>query len=105
MEVSDPPVWARYDAASAVWLINLQVQPGARTTEVAGEHGGRLKLKISAPPVDNKANAYLLAWLASRLNLPKAAVRLVRGQTSRQKTVAIMGLDHPGQLLENNSKT
>ena len=43
--------------------LTLHVQPGARTTEAVGEHGGRLKLKIAAPPVDNKANAHLLARL------------------------------------------
>jgi hypothetical protein len=102
LPVSDAqPVWARHDAAQDRWLIALHVQPGARSTEIVGEHGGRLKLKISAPPVDNKANAVLLAWLAARLGLPKAAVELVRGQSSRQKTVAIRGLDRPERLLDD----
>lgn len=103
MQASEAPVWARYDAARRAWLVDLHVQPGARVTEVAGEHGGRLKLKISAPPVDNKANAFLLAWLAARLDLPKSAVELLRGQSSRQKTVAIHGLDDPARLLDDDS--
>ncbi len=102
MSVDAPPVWARRDGAG--WLLELHVQPGAKTTAVAGEHGGRLKLKIAAPPVDNKANAHLLAWLAERLGVPRSAVRLVRGETSRQKTVAVVGVDAPWLGIENNSK-
>jgi uncharacterized protein len=70
-----------------------------------GEHGGRLKLKIAAPPVDNKANAHLLAWLAAQLGVPKSAVRLVRGESSRQKTVAVSGVETPWLDIENNNKT
>ncbi len=93
------PVWARRDGDA--WQLDLHVQPGARSTEAAGEHGGRLKLKIAAPPVDNKANAQLLAWLAARLGVPKASVTLVRGETSRQKTVAVRGVERPWLELEN----
>jgi uncharacterized protein (TIGR00251 family) len=102
-ECEQPPVWARRDGPE--WLLELHVQPAAKCTAAAGEHGGRLKLKIAAPPVDNKANAHLLAWLAVRLGVPKSAVRLVRGETSRQKTVAVCGVDTPWRDLENNSKT
>jgi len=98
-----PPVWARRDGAD--WLLELHVQPGAKTTEAVGEHGARLKLKISAPPVDNKANAHLLAWLAVVMGVPKSAVRLVRGETSRQKTVAVSGVETPWLDIEKNRKT
>jgi uncharacterized protein (TIGR00251 family) len=81
------------------------VQPGAKVTAAVGEHGGRLKLKIAAPPVDNKANAHLLAWLAAQLGVPKSAVRLVRGETSRQKTVAVCGVDTPWRDIEKNRET
>lgn len=93
-----PPTWVRRDGA--IWLLDLHVQPGARTTGAVGEHGGRLKLKIAAPPVDNKANAHLLAWLADRLGVPKASVTLVRGETSRQKTVAVRGVERPWLDIE-----
>lgn len=88
-----PPVWARRDGDA--WLIELHVQPGAKTTAAVGEHGGRLKLKIAAPPVDNKANAHLLAWLAARLGIPKSSVALVRGDAARQKTVSVRGVERP----------
>ncbi len=97
-----PPVWARRDGDA--WLLDLHVQPGARTTGIAGVHGGRLKLKIAAPPVDNKANEHLLAWLAAVLGVAKSTLHLVRGETSRQKTVAVRGVDAPWTLIENDSK-
>jgi hypothetical protein len=101
MGVNRPPVWARRDGAS--WLLELYVQPGARVTAAVGEHDGRLKLKIAAPPVDNKANVHLLAWLAAQLDVPKSAVRLVRGESSRQKTVAVSGVETPWLDIENKS--
>lgn len=100
---SEPPVWARRDGAG--WLLELHVQPGAKVTAAVGEHGGRLKLKIAAPAVDNKANAHLLAWLAAQLGVAKSAVRLVRGDTSRQKTVAVSGVETPWLDIGKNSKT
>jgi hypothetical protein len=87
------------------WLLELHVQPGAKTTAAVGEHGGRLKLKIAAPPVDNKANAHLLAWLAAQLGVPRSAVRLVRGETSRQKSVLVSGVDAPWLDIEKNIQT
>ncbi len=99
----EPPVWAHRDGSD--WLLDLHVQPGAKTTAVVGEHGGRLKLKISAPPVDNKANVHLLTWLAAQLGVPKSKVRLVRGESSRQKTVAVSGVEAPWLEIGNNSKT
>lgn len=98
-----PPVWARRDGAG--WLLELHVQPGVKVTAAVGEHGSRLKLKIAAPAVDNKANAHLLAWLAAQLGVPKSSVRLVRGDTSRQKTVAVSGVETPWLDIGKNNKT
>ena len=100
---SDSPVWARRQEAG--WLLELHVQPGAKVTTVVGEHGGRLKLKISAPAVDNKANTFLLAWLATQLGVPRTAVQLVRGETVRHKTVWVGGLESPWTVIENNRNT
>ncbi len=52
-------------------------------------HGAALKVRVASPPVDGKANAALLAWLADAFDVPLRAVTLVRGQASRQKTVRI----------------
>ncbi|MEQ1663128.1 MAG: DUF167 domain-containing protein [Thiobacillus sp.] len=107
----EPPVWLRRaEPTGGGWLLDLHVQPGARITETAGEHGGRLKLKIAAPPVDNKANVQILSWLSKQLGLPRSAVTLVRGESARLKTVLLTGMDDDQlrmqlePLLNNKSK-
>lgn len=72
--------------------LRLHVQPGAKNTEVAGLHGEALKIRLAAPPVDGKANACLIAFLADRLGVTKAVVRLVSGDTSRAKRVRVVGV-------------
>lgn len=70
-------------------LLMVAVQPGARRTGADGLHDGALKLRLVAPPVEGQANAALVAWLADQLGLPKRAVRVARGSTSRRKAVEI----------------
>ena len=82
------PVWWRIGRDGSV-TVAFHVQPGAKKTEVAGLHGDALKIRLAAPPVDGKANASLLAFVAAALGVPKAAVTLKSGQTSRQKVVEI----------------
>lgn len=72
-------------------VLVLHIQPGAKKTELAGRHGDALKIRLAAPPVDGKANECLIAFLAERLSLPRAALALVSGQTSRAKRVAVTG--------------
>jgi uncharacterized protein (TIGR00251 family) len=79
--------WRREDAGAL--LLSLHVQPGAARTEVAGTHGGALKVRLAAPPVDGKANAALLRFLAAAFGVPLRQVTLVRGETSRQKVVRV----------------
>jgi uncharacterized protein len=69
--------------------LTLHVQPGASRTEVAGTHGDALKVRLAAPPVDGKANAELLRFLAEAFGVPRRNVTLVRGETSRAKIVRI----------------
>ena len=59
--------------------IAIYVQPGARATEVSGEHDGALKLRIHAPPVDGKANAAVVAFLALKLDVARARIALISG--------------------------
>jgi hypothetical protein len=70
-------------------VLNLHIQPGAKKTEIVGRHGEALKIRLAAPPVDGKANACLLAFLAERLGLPRAQIELVSGETSRAKRVKV----------------
>ena len=72
--------------------LRLHIQPGAKKTEVAGLHGEALKIRLAAPPVDGKANACLVAFLADRLGVARASIRLVSGDTSRAKRVRISGV-------------
>ena len=81
------PVWLKRSTNSLT--LTLHIQPGAKKTEVAGEHGDALKIRLAAPPVDGKANAALLEFIAARLGLAKSAVTLKSGQTSRRKVVEV----------------
>jgi len=72
--------------------LRLHIQPGAKHTEVVGPHGEALKIRLAAPPVDGKANARLLAFLAKRLGVAKAAVSLLSGDSSRAKRIRIDGV-------------
>jgi len=83
--------WRREEGTGAgnALVLTLHVQPGAKRTEVAGTHGDALKIRLAAPPVDGKANAELLRFLAAAFGVPRRAVTLLRGETSRQKTVRI----------------
>ena len=84
---------------SALWLrqgdrqttLTLHIQPGAKKTEVAGEYGDALKIRLAAPPVDGKANVALIAFVADRLGVAKSAVSLKSGQTSRRKVLEVTG--------------
>jgi len=77
----------------------LRVQPRASRDEVAGIHGDRLKVRISAPPVDGAANRHLCRYLADLFDVPAASVRLVRGESGRDKTVEVAGATAlPGPL-------
>ena len=71
---------------------NLQVQPRASRDAIEGERGDALKIRLTAPPVDDRANQALARLLAERLNVPVAAVRIVAGEKSRRKRVAIAGV-------------
>jgi len=71
------------------WLLEVHAQPGAKRTEAAGRHGDRLKVRLAAPPVDGKANKVLIAWAARWFGTSRTKVSLVRGQTSRRKTIRI----------------
>jgi hypothetical protein len=81
------PPWRREDGDSIV--LSLHVQPGAKRTGVDGTHGDALRIRLAAPPVDGKANVELRRYLADAFGVPLAAVALIRGETSRQKTVRI----------------
>ena len=71
--------------------IAVKVIPRSSKNSIEWEQGN-LKVRLTAPPVDGLANEALIALLAERLALPKRAIAIVRGTTSRQKTVEIEGM-------------
>ena len=72
--------------------LDVLVQPRASRTRAVGEHGGRLKIQVAAPPVEGEANAALVEFLAGALGVRKSDVALVRGDSGRRKTVRIAGV-------------
>ncbi len=81
--------WARDEAGGVV--LEVLVQPRASRTRAVGEHDGRLKVQLAAPPVDGEANAALIAFLAAALGVRRADVAILRGDTGRRKTVRVAG--------------
>ena len=73
--------------------LEVKVIPGASRDEVAGTMGNAVKIKLRAPPVEGRANEALVEFLAEHLDLPRRAISLERGDTSRQKLLRIEGLD------------
>ena len=69
--------------------IDVHVQPRASRTEIVGVHDTRLKIRLVSPPVDGAANAELVAFIAERIGVPKANVRVVAGGSSRRKVVEV----------------
>ena len=87
------PVWCTRDAARRLARIEVHLQPNARSTGVAGEHGQALKIRVAAPPLDQRANAMLLQFLAEKLGVAGSRLRIVRGEKSRSKLVEIAEAD------------
>jgi uncharacterized protein (TIGR00251 family) len=73
-------------------LIDVRVQPRASRPGPAGVHGGRLRVRLSAPPLDGRANAELVERLADVFDVPRARVVIEHGQTGRDKRVRIRGV-------------
>ena len=72
-------------------LLTILARPRARRTEFDGIHDGALRIRVQAPPVDGKANAELVRFLAKKLGVPGSAVSLRRGERSQRKVIAIAG--------------
>lgn len=88
--------WLRRDGPDLV--LQVQIQPRASSDAIAGVLGDRLKIRLTAPPVEGKANEHLIAWLARLFGVPRSQVILERGAGSRHKQVRIRC---PKKLPEN----
>ncbi len=80
----------RYNSSMAT--LRFHIVPNAKIDNVAGEHGGAIKIKLRAPAREGKANAALRTFLAEELKIPQRAIVLEHGQTSRDKVIRIDGM-------------
>jgi len=84
------PAYLRPQADGA--LLSVKLQPRASKNEIGGVLGEELRIKVTAPPVDAAANEALVRLLAESLDCPRSKVELVRGHTSRHKTIKLHGM-------------
>ena len=89
----------RRDGADLV--LDVRVQPRASRSEVAGLHGERLRIRLQAPPVDGKANAALVEFVAGLFGIPRARVTIEHGLTGRDKRLRLQGVPSLPAPLES----
>ena len=76
-------------------LLSVKLQPRASASEIGEPLGSELRIRVTAPPVDDAANEALVRLLAGALDCPRGKVELVRGQTSRHKVIKLHGISVP----------
>ena len=81
-------------------LLEVRVQPRASRTEFAGLMGDRLRIRLNAPPVDGRANAALVEFVAAECGLARSRVTLERGQTGRDKRLRLHGVPEIPDALQ-----
>ena len=84
-------------------VLNLHIQPRASKNQVCGVQDNALKIRLTSPPVDGAANKLCREFLAGLLDLPKSAVEIISGETSRHKRVRIStsNLEQTRRLLDS----
>jgi hypothetical protein len=82
--------------------IDILVQPRASRAKIGPMHDGRIKIAVTAPPVDGEANAAVIELLAKRLGVPRSSVEVIAGASSRRKTIRIANVTEQqlAELLE-----
>ena len=82
---------ALHEAASGI-TFSVKVQPRARRNAIVGEFGSALKIALTAPPIDGRANEACIEFFANLLDLPRSSVAIATGQNSRNKVIRVTGL-------------
>jgi uncharacterized protein (TIGR00251 family) len=82
------------------WLLDVRVQPRASRTEFAGVIGDRLRVRLNAPPVDGRANAALVEFVAETCGIARSRVTLERGLTGRDKCLRLHGVSAVPSALQ-----
>ena len=70
----------------------VKIHPRAKKNAITGEVGDALKLALTAPPIEGRANDACIAFLAEILNVPRSSITIAAGQTSRNKVIRVSGL-------------
>jgi len=88
-------------------ILRLIVQPKASRNEIVGLHNDALKLRLTTPPIEGRANKAVIAFIAKRLHLPKSSVSIKSGLQNRNKQVLILGCNEENvrQLLLGKNDT
>lgn len=73
-------------------IFSVRVTPKSSKSEIVGELDGALKVKIKSPPIDGAANAELIKTLAKFFDVPKSAIEIIKGETSKNKQIKIEGV-------------
>ncbi|MBI4652425.1 YggU family protein [Candidatus Desantisbacteria bacterium] len=71
----------------------IRVQPKSSRTEIYGIVNETIKLRLAAPPTDNKANLECIAFLSKKFCIPKSSIQILQGQKSREKIIKIFGVN------------
>lgn len=82
----------KLNQSAAGVTFSVRVQPRARRNAIVGEFGDALKLALTAPPLEGKANQACIEFFAEALNLPRSSLRIASGQTSRNKVIGVTGI-------------
>ena len=94
-----------YRRAGERWVLEVHVQPGAASTQVAGLHDGRLKVRLAARATDGRANAALIEFIAAELGAAKRGIHIEAGTTARRKRVAVVGATRAPEVLLRSKDT
>ena len=87
-------------SSSGAVRLKLHVRPGAKRNGISGLFGDALKVELQTPPVDGKANSALIKLLAGWLDMPKSKIRLISGETCRDKIIELSDKDIQNIIIE-----
>lgn len=87
-----------------VLVFRVFVLPKSSRNQISGEHDGALKVKLTAPPVENAANKLCVSYLAKCLGLPKSSLEIAAGHTGRNKQIRVHCASNPGGRADIRKK-
>lgn len=70
-------------------IVNIKISPNSKNNEIIND-GKNIKIKITAQPIDGKANKALIEFLSKKFKLPKSSIKIIKGETSKEKTILFM---------------